>query len=290
MKLRRCMSSGFAVPRRVRTSTPSSGAAARTPRQPPATKPPFAIAEVATFNSPWAMDFLPGSIVALVTEKAGRLWLVDVNERRASSRSRGVPRVSSAGQGGLLDVQVGPRFAQDRQVYLTYSEPSKTAAASSPGACKLRRQPGRRAARQAPGHLARSDGRQGRPFRRAHRLRAGRQVAVPERWRAPALHAGAGPEPADGQDPAPDARRQSRRRAIRWRAGRRSDGDGDRPARGQRGGQSEPRAASSPGRVRTARPPKPGPRAIATRSASPSRPTAGCGKTRWARRAATSST
>ena len=44
---------------------------------------PFTVGEAATFDSPWAMDFLPGSGVrltnsALVTEKAGKLWLVDV--------------------------------------------------------------------------------------------------------------------------------------------------------------------------------------------------------------------
>ena len=50
---------------------------------------------------PWAMDFLPGSGVrltnmALVTEKGGRLWLVDVDSGRKqqvaafpASRSRG---------------------------------------------------------------------------------------------------------------------------------------------------------------------------------------------------------
>ena len=39
---------------------------------------PFTVAEIATFDLPWAMDFLPGSGVpltniALVTEKRGRL-------------------------------------------------------------------------------------------------------------------------------------------------------------------------------------------------------------------------
>ena len=40
---------------------------------------PFTASPVATFDAPWAMDFLPGSSRALVTEKAGRLWLIDVN-------------------------------------------------------------------------------------------------------------------------------------------------------------------------------------------------------------------
>ena len=44
---------------------------------------PFTVAEVADFDTPWAMAFLPGSGVpltnmALLTEKQGRVWLVDV--------------------------------------------------------------------------------------------------------------------------------------------------------------------------------------------------------------------
>jgi aldose sugar dehydrogenase len=84
---------------------------------------PFAVAEVATFDAPWAMDFLPGSITALVTEKAGRLWLVDVTNGRKQPVG-GAPTVVAEGQGGLLDVVLSPHFAQDNVVYLTFSEPS----------------------------------------------------------------------------------------------------------------------------------------------------------------------
>ena len=47
-----------------------------------AAEPPFTITEVADFDSPWALDFLPGSGVpttnmALLSERGGRLWLVD---------------------------------------------------------------------------------------------------------------------------------------------------------------------------------------------------------------------
>ncbi len=89
-----------------------------------ATKPPFAIAEVATFDSPWAMDFLPGSTTALVTEKGGRLWLVDAASG-AKQQVAGPPRVVAEGQGGLLDVKLSPQFAQDQLVYLTFAEPSQ---------------------------------------------------------------------------------------------------------------------------------------------------------------------
>jgi len=90
--------------------------------------PPFKTTPVATFDSPWAMDFLPGSGVpltnaALVTEKPGRIWLVDVatGKKRAVG---GVPKIVLSSQGGLLDIAAAPSFAGDQLVYLTYSEPS----------------------------------------------------------------------------------------------------------------------------------------------------------------------
>jgi glucose/arabinose dehydrogenase len=84
---------------------------------------PFSVKPVTTFESPWAMAFLPGSNMALVTEKPGRVWLVDVSTGRKQQVS-GVPAVLYGGQGGLLDVVLSPTFGADSQVYLTYSEPS----------------------------------------------------------------------------------------------------------------------------------------------------------------------
>lgn len=87
---------------------------------------PFSVTPVASFGTPWAMAFLPGSGVpttnmALVTEKEGRLWLVDVASGRKQAVS-GVPRVRVAGQGGLGDVVPHPGFAGNRRVYLSYAE------------------------------------------------------------------------------------------------------------------------------------------------------------------------
>jgi glucose/arabinose dehydrogenase len=83
----------------------------------------FVSTVVATFDSPWAMDFLPGSTTAIVTEKPGRIWLIDVSNGRKQPVA-GAPRVALSDQGGLLDVVVSPHFAQDGFVYVTYSQPS----------------------------------------------------------------------------------------------------------------------------------------------------------------------
>ena len=88
---------------------------------------PFATAEVTSFNSPWAMTFLPGSglpltNVALVTEKGGKLWLLDTATGKKQEVS-GVPSVKVAGQGGLGDVVAHPDFAGNQRIYLSYAEP-----------------------------------------------------------------------------------------------------------------------------------------------------------------------
>ena len=84
---------------------------------------PFSVTAVATFDSPWAMAFVPGTHEALVTEKPGHIWLVDVATGRKQPVS-GVPRVVVSGQGGLLDIVFSPRFRRDKLVYLTYAESS----------------------------------------------------------------------------------------------------------------------------------------------------------------------
>ncbi len=84
---------------------------------------PFVTRAIAAFDNPWAMDFLPGTSTAIVTEKPGRIWLVDLGSGQKHAVA-GAPRVLYGGQGGLLDVKLAPSFARDGLVYLTYSEPS----------------------------------------------------------------------------------------------------------------------------------------------------------------------
>ncbi|TMJ20174.1 MAG: PQQ-dependent sugar dehydrogenase [Alphaproteobacteria bacterium] len=80
---------------------------------------PFLVEDVARFNEPWAMTFLPDGS-ALVTERRGRLllWRRD----RTAIAVAGVPAVSYGGQGGLGDVVLHPGFAANRIVYLSFVE------------------------------------------------------------------------------------------------------------------------------------------------------------------------
>ena len=70
---------------------------------------------------PWGLASLPDGRW-LVTEKPGRLRIVTA-EGQVGEPIAGLPRVDARGQGGLLDVVVGPTFAQDRLIYWSYAEP-----------------------------------------------------------------------------------------------------------------------------------------------------------------------
>jgi glucose/arabinose dehydrogenase len=66
----------------------------------------------------------------LVTERPGRLRLVDP-QGRLSAPLAGVPAVQAKSQGGLLDVAIDPRFADNRLVYLSYAEPGENGTAGT---------------------------------------------------------------------------------------------------------------------------------------------------------------
>src|ERR1700761_7770902 len=83
---------------------------------------PFNVAQVATFNLPWRIAFLPDGRM-LITEKVGALWVV--TQQGAKIAVANVPAVLSKGQGGMLGVFLSPHYAKDHFVYLTYSEPGE---------------------------------------------------------------------------------------------------------------------------------------------------------------------
>ena len=72
-------------------------------------------------ENPWGLAELPDG-GWLVTERPGRLRHVSA-DGKLSEPITGVPKVWAEGQGGLLDVAVGPGFASDRRIWITYAEP-----------------------------------------------------------------------------------------------------------------------------------------------------------------------
>jgi glucose/arabinose dehydrogenase len=83
---------------------------------------PFVVHEIAKFNEPWAMTFLPDGRL-LVTEKKGVLKVY--TSGGDAYEVSGVPQVAYQGQGGLGDVVLHPKFAENQLVYLSYAEPGE---------------------------------------------------------------------------------------------------------------------------------------------------------------------
>ncbi|HEX6038990.1 PQQ-dependent sugar dehydrogenase [Longimicrobium sp.] len=82
-------------------------------------------------EKPWAVEPLPDGRL-LVTEKAGRLRIVSANGQMGQPIA-GLPEVDARGQGGLLDVALSPRFAQDRTLFWTFTEPREGGNGTSVG-------------------------------------------------------------------------------------------------------------------------------------------------------------
>ena len=75
----------------------------------------------AGFGVPWGLAFLPDGRL-LVTEQEGLLRIV-ARDGSVSEPIEGVPAVVSRGQGGLMDVALHPRYAEQGWIYLSYSDP-----------------------------------------------------------------------------------------------------------------------------------------------------------------------
>ncbi|GKS60115.1 glucose dehydrogenase [Nitrospira sp.] len=78
---------------------------------------------------PWGLAFLPDGRM-LVTERPGRLRLADKNGE-LSKPLAGVPTVFAQGQGGLLDIELDPKFSENRLVYLSFAEPGQDGTAGT---------------------------------------------------------------------------------------------------------------------------------------------------------------
>ena len=70
-------------------------------------------------DHPWCVAFLPDGRM-LVTERPGRLRVVS-NGRLDPKPVAGLPEIAEHGQGGLFDVALHPRFAENGLVYFSYN-------------------------------------------------------------------------------------------------------------------------------------------------------------------------
>jgi glucose/arabinose dehydrogenase len=71
-------------------------------------------------QAPWSLAFLPNGDM-LITEKPGRLRIARAGTLDPQPVA-GTPEVFAEGQGGLLEVALHPKFADNQLIYLTYSK------------------------------------------------------------------------------------------------------------------------------------------------------------------------
>jgi aldose sugar dehydrogenase len=72
-------------------------------------------------ETPWGIAFLPDGRM-LVTERPGRLRIVEKG-RLLAEPVAGTPKTWAVQDGGLLDVEVHPRYAENGWIYLSYAAP-----------------------------------------------------------------------------------------------------------------------------------------------------------------------
>ena len=73
---------------------------------------------------PFSMAFLPDGAI-LVTERPGRLRIVR-NGVLDPTPVAGLPQIRAQGLGGLLDLALHPRFAENKLIYFAYDKPAAT--------------------------------------------------------------------------------------------------------------------------------------------------------------------
>src|SRR5215510_7443738 len=74
-------------------------------------------------SSPFSFEFLPDGNVLITERAAGQFKIADKSGKVIATIKDGVPAVASRGQGGLLDVALDPKFASNRMIYWSFSEP-----------------------------------------------------------------------------------------------------------------------------------------------------------------------
>jgi glucose/arabinose dehydrogenase len=75
---------------------------------------------------PWSLAFLPDGRM-LVTERVGRLRIIEADGRLAPQPVKGVPEAFVSSQAGLMEVALDPEFSSNQLVYLSYAHGTRQA-------------------------------------------------------------------------------------------------------------------------------------------------------------------
>jgi len=84
---------------------------------------------------PWGMTFISPHQL-LITERAGSVRLLNIRDRSSVSLG-GAAEVVAEGQGGLLDVAIGPNYSSEGWIYFTYTRRVDSEAATTLARARL---------------------------------------------------------------------------------------------------------------------------------------------------------
>lgn len=74
-------------------------------------------------KNPWGMVWLPDGKI-LVTERTGQIRVFE-DETYSGEDLTGLPEIHQQGQGGLMDIQLHPRYAENGWVYISFVKPGQ---------------------------------------------------------------------------------------------------------------------------------------------------------------------
>lgn len=74
-------------------------------------------------DNPWGMAWLPDGRL-LVNERKGEILVFD-GDTYSGNKLTGFPETYERGQGGLLDIQLHPQYADNGWIYVTYAKPGQ---------------------------------------------------------------------------------------------------------------------------------------------------------------------
>ncbi len=86
-------------------------------------------------QTPWSLAFLPDGRM-LVAERPGRMRIVSTSGE-VSEPIAGLPEVHARGQGGLLDVVLGPDYARDGSIFFSFAQPTGVGARTAVARARL---------------------------------------------------------------------------------------------------------------------------------------------------------
>lgn len=84
------------------------------------------VVEVTGLDHPWSLAFLPDGR-RLVTERPGRLRLIEADGTLRPQPVAGLPPLYAEGQTGLMEVAADPDFAANQRLFLTFATGSREA-------------------------------------------------------------------------------------------------------------------------------------------------------------------